>query len=264
MAAVFLSPLHYIPWLGSLIAEAVLIGIMLHRKLAPRFPFFFISILFDVARGVILPAIGFANPKTYAYFYAYWLLVPLEYSFSFAVIYEIFRHTFKADIKFAPRTIRRFAVLNLLLVVVAAALVFNPAAHIENLASPILVVDRSVEFLRCALLVLIWAFAAKLKITWRHHLWGITFGLGMYSATGLITAAVDVATNRMCSHWLTPLPHFAYLLATIIWPIYLYREEPEREPLTREEIDLYRNVLGTVAKAVTEIRKRVLHDDNRN
>jgi hypothetical protein len=86
----------------------------------------------------------------------------------------------------------------------------------------------------------------------------------MYSATGLITAAVDVATGRFCSHWLAPLPHFAYLLATIIWLVYLYREEPEREPLTREEIDLYRNVLGTVAKAVTEIRKRVLHDDNRN
>src|SRR5579863_4242347 len=123
-----------------------------------------------------------------------------------------------------------------------------------------LVLDRSAEFLRCGMLLFLWAFAGKLRLTWWHHLCGIAFGLGMYSAIGLITAAVDVATGKMCGHWLTPIPHFAYFLATVIWGIYFLKPEPARESLTLERVNFFRESLAFVRNATLEMR-RVLHDD---
>jgi hypothetical protein len=41
-----LTSVGYIPWFGSLLAECAIIGIMLTRKLAGRYPFFFAAITY--------------------------------------------------------------------------------------------------------------------------------------------------------------------------------------------------------------------------
>lgn len=237
-----------------------LLGVMLRSRLFRRFPWFFASIAYDVLRQM-LAAGALAWPGTHAHFYAYWISMPLEYTFAFAVIYEVFRNAFQAEIKFSPKSIRLFVGLNVLLLAVSAALIFSRELPITNFAGLMLMLDRSAELLRCGMLLFLWVFAGTLRITWRHHLWGITFGLGMYSAIGLITAAVDVATGKMCSHWLTPIPHFAYFFATVVWGIYFLKPEPARESLTLERINFYREWLAFVRNATLEMR-RAIHDDD--
>lgn len=83
------QPIDYIPWIGSIIAELIVLAIMLRRGLVRRFPVFFTSIAFDVLRETILPFIAFRNPKAYAY--SYWLSVPVEHVIAFAVILEALR-----------------------------------------------------------------------------------------------------------------------------------------------------------------------------
>lgn len=117
--------------------------------------------------------------------------------------------------------------MNAILLTFSAALIFTHESMVTDFAASMLLLDRSAEFLRCGMLVFLWIVAGLLGITQHHHLWGIIFGFGLYSATGLTTAIVDVATNKMCSHWLTPIPHFAYLAATIIWAIYMLKPEAD-------------------------------------
>lgn len=250
----------YIPWIGSLLAESVLLWVMVHRSMVRRFPWFFTAIAYDLARAVPF-VIAAALPHNATYFYSYWLSIPAEYTLAFAVIYEVFRHAFQSEVKFSPKILRVFIGLNLFLVGLAAVFVFTGEIRIDRFAGLMLMLDRSAEFTRCSMLLFLWAFAARLKIGWRHHLWGIVFGLGLYSAAGLITAAVDVATGRMCSHWLTPIPHYAYLAAAILWPAYLWKQEPAREPLTLEKVNLYRELLAFARNAEIQMR-RALRDDH--
>ncbi|HET9282698.1 MAG TPA: hypothetical protein VFR24_12120 [Candidatus Angelobacter sp.] len=56
------QPIDYIPWIGSIIAELIVLAIMLKRGLVRRFPVFFTSIVFDILREIILPIIAFRNP----------------------------------------------------------------------------------------------------------------------------------------------------------------------------------------------------------
>ena len=103
------------------------------------------------------------------------------------------------------------------------------------------------------MLLLLWIFAARLGITWQHHVWGIVCGLGIYSAGGLIVAAIHAITGTVSGDGLSLIRQFSYLAATIVWMVYLWRPEPERAPLTLKEIsfinyafDIYHKVLAGI------------------
>lgn len=244
-----------IPWLGSVFAEMVLLIIMLRKRLAGRFPFFFASIAYDVGRQAVLFVIFTKFPA--AYFAAYWLSIPAEYTLAYAVIYEAFRHAFKADIRFCPNTIKVFGIGTAVLVLICAWFVFHPGVPLINLNILIMVLNRSSELLRCSLLLFLWVYASKLGISWRHHVWGIVFGLGMYSALGLIVTTVNVAIGQICGNWLVPIPHYAYLAATIIWPVYFMRDEPARGPLTLQELNTFHDFITLAQRAATQIRRSI-------
>lgn len=248
-----LAPSEYIPWFGSVLAEIALLAILLKRRFVLRFPFFFASIAYDVARQAVF-FITLAEFKQ-AYYAAYWLSIPVEYTLAFAVIYEAFRYAFKADIRFSPGTLRVFVAATVLLVLVAATCVLRPGVQIKNLEILILVLDRSSQLLRCGLLVFLWVYSSRLGISWRHHVWGIVFGLAMYSGVGLVVATVNTALGQMCGPRLATIQQFAYLAATIIWPIYFLRNEPERGPLTLEDLHSFADLIALGERAVYEIRK---------
>lgn len=248
-----LPALEYIPWLGSVLAECVLLGIMLARKRVRQFPFFFTSIAYDIFRQAAL-AVIMVRVKS-AYFSAYWLSIPFEYTLAFAVMYEVFTHGFKADIKVDPRTLRVFIAASAILLVIAAAFVFHPSVPINNLKRLILILDRSSEFLRCAVLAFIWVYAARLGISWRNHVFGIAFGLGMYASISLIVATIDAAIGKACGPWLVLIPQLAYLAATLIWPIYLLRKEPERAPVTMQQLHFYGDLINSGERAISEIQE---------
>jgi hypothetical protein len=59
----------------------------------------------------------------------------------------------------------------------------------------------------------------------------------------------------MCGDWLARVQPFSYLAATIVWTVYLWRPEPERGPLTLNELSLIHYLLGSYRKALAEIRR---------
>ena len=103
------------------------------------------------------------------------------------------------------------------------------------------------------MLLFLWIFAARLGISWQHHVWGIVCGLGIYSAAGLMAAAVHAITNTISGDWLSRSLHFSYFATTIVWAVYLSRTEPERAPLTLKEISFINYAFDTYNKMMTEI-----------
>jgi hypothetical protein len=247
----------YIPWIGSLIAEALLIASMLRRRLIRQLPFFFCSIAFDALRAVALPAIGFANVRTYSY--GFWVLVPVEYTLAFAVIVEVFLHTFQAQKKYSPRAVRGFVALSAVLIVLSIVLVFYPDVPTDTPSGLVLTLDRSTKLLRCGILAFIWIFASRLAISWRNHVWGIVLGFGLYSGISLMVAAVEATTGKLCGDSLTYLLPYSYFAATAIWTGYLSTSEPERGSLTPQQIQLFSEVIAGYRKLANDLW-RAMHD----
>src|SRR5438046_434901 len=62
--------IDYVPWLGSVTAEAIVVAIMLKQRLVRRFPLFFVSLTYDLLRQIVLAAVLSQSPKAYPC--AYW------------------------------------------------------------------------------------------------------------------------------------------------------------------------------------------------
>jgi hypothetical protein len=224
---------------------------MLRRDLVRRFPVFFTSIAFDLLREMAFPAV--AHYSAHAYEYCYWISLPVEYVIAFGVMWEAFRYAFGTDAKIPPTALRPFLLATAVLMGLAAFLILYPDIPTSNLKGLVLILDRSIDLLRCGMLLFLWIFAARLGISWQHHVWGIVCGLGIYSAIGLIVAAVHAITNTISGDWLGHFLHFSYFGATIVWTVYLWRPEPERAPLTLKEVSFINYAFDTYHKMMTEI-----------
>jgi hypothetical protein len=249
---------EFIPWVGSLALEILLLFALFRQEIPRRFPVFFTYILFDITRAVALPVILYTTPTTYNYFYAYWISVPLEYTITSLIILEVFAYIFRAHISHSKHVIKVFAIFGLVLFVVSVALIIHPELPMKQLTGIILVVNRSISLLMAGLLFFMWAYSSRIGFTMRDHVWGIVFGLGLYSSVSLIVAAIHAATGEMCPGWLTPLPHYTYLCSTMIWNAYLWRKEPEVPPLTDEEFEQYQNLVSTYRTLLKNVRKALV------
>lgn len=247
----YFHAVDYIPWIGSTIVECLIVGIMLRRNLVREFPIFFSSIVFDLLREMAFPAVALYS--AHAYEYCYWIALPIEYVIAFGVMWEAFRYALGADPKLPSGALRAFLVATVALTGLAAFLVLYPDIPTSNVNGLVLTLDRSIDLLRCGMLLFLWIFAARLGISWQHHVWGIVCGLGIYSAIGLMAAAVHAITNTISGDWLTRLLHFSYFATTIVWTVYLWRPEPERAPLTLNEISFINYALDTYHKMMAEI-----------
>jgi len=117
----------------------------------------------------------------------------------------------------------------------------------------VLTLQRSISLLRCGMLLFLWIFAARLGITWQHHVWGIVCGLGIYAAVSLIVAAIHAITGTVSGDWLGRIPQFSYFAATGRLPRRLWRPEPERASLTLKEISFINYAFDTYHKVLTGI-----------
>ena len=77
----YFHAVDYIPWIGSTVAECLVVGIMLRRNLIRRFPVFFSSIAFDLLREMAFPIV--AHYSALAYGYCFWISIPVEYVLAF-------------------------------------------------------------------------------------------------------------------------------------------------------------------------------------
>jgi hypothetical protein len=244
-----------IPWLGSLALESLLVFSILKNGIHRRFPVFFAFIIFDIFRAVALPAIYYAPPSPYAYFYSYWISVPVEYTLTLFIVFEVFLYIFGGHIKHKSGVVRAFTVFALALLLASVILLLRPSIPVKHLTGMILTANRSVSLLMAGLFFFMWSYSSRIGFSMRDHVWGIVFGFGVYSSTSLIVAAIHAFTGQMCPGWVTPLPHFAYLGSTAIWNAYLWKPEPEIPPLTDEELEQYQNAVSTYRTVIKDVRK---------
>ncbi len=244
-----------IPWLGSLALEILLVFFILKNGIHKRFPVFFSYVIFDILRAIILPAILYATPRTYNYYYGYWICVAVEYTITLLIILEVFTYIFRSHIKHKSGVIRAFTTFALILLLASIILLLRPSIPVKHLTGIILTANRSVSLLMSGLLFFMWSYSSRIGFSMRDHVWGIVFGLGVYSSISLIVAAIHAFTGQMCPGWVSTMPHFAYLASTLIWNAYLFRKEPEIPPLTDEEFEQYQSLVSTYRTVIKNVRK---------
>jgi len=180
------SPLQWIALIVVPLMQALLLGILITRKVRASLPKFFnyitFAIVVTVVQLVLLPRISAVQ-----YFYLYWSIEALNAIFAFVVIYEVFVNVLKpytALIDFS-KMLFWWAAGFLLLASFLTALASSGSTATAKICAAVVVFERIVQLMQCGLLLLLLIFESRLGLSWRSHGMLVALGMGIYAALNL-------------------------------------------------------------------------------
>ncbi len=218
----------YAIWVAAPAIQLFLVATMLYRHLRREFPLFFAYTVFQVLSfGLKFAAY---HRSQLEYFYVYWFTGAMGIVLGLVVIYEIFAQVFKPyeALRGMAQVLFRWAALVLIVAALVMALTSSrPEAN--PVLTAILTFDRSVRVMQCGLVLFLFLFARYVGVSWRHHLFGIAAGFGMYASLDLLLVTAHAAGFS----WASVMPmvkSIGYVFSTLIWAGYMLSREPARRP----------------------------------
>jgi hypothetical protein len=223
----------YVLWLVPACLRTAILVVMLRRKLHQEFPVFFAYTTFHVLRSGILLYLIHGDP--WVYHYSRWAAEAISVGLGFAVIYEILGQVLRPydAIRGLGRKLFLWVAGLLLLAAAVSAAGIDINQDHDALMAWIYAVGRSLRIVQCGLLGFLLLFSAYFGITWRHRVFGIALGLGLYASVELAATAVRSEVGWIGDDTYSLVTRLAYACATLIWAAYLLRPEPTRVAVDR-------------------------------
>ena len=197
---------------ASLPMVAVAAGILVWRKLHPKFPIFFAYLVATATAGVVNLAAHWRGPR--AYFYAYWTSSIVVGVFNVLVVYEVF------GLRLFPRFYRVDFYRGVFTAVSVVILLGGWLTALEsaNKYQALIVRARVFDFIVVAMLGFFVFLMLVMGRTWARHDFAIVSGLVVSNAGSLMASAMWVRTH----YKFTPVQHLVPITFDIACLIWLY------------------------------------------
>jgi hypothetical protein len=121
----------------------------------------------------------------------------------------------------------RWTLVVLVLSAVALA-AYNPGPdYFPRIFAGLALLNRAIAIVQCGILIFLFLFSSYFGLFWRSYVFGIALGLGIFSATQLATAAVQVYLGPYPTNYLIDFVVMGmYHCSVLIWLFYFLVSEP--------------------------------------
>lgn len=212
--------LFYFFWFASHVLQIAIVAILVRRKMIRELPAFFVYTCFQILQFAVLFTMAEMDYFTKAEYDAAWIVEKyISAGLRFAVIHEIFRHVFGSYSALQGLGGRFFRWSTALLMVVAVVLVaYSTGTSLTYLSVVPIVIDRAVDIMQVGLLVVLLLLVKYLRLTWSSYVLPIAVGLGLYSSTMLVLAALHAHYGMdykpvLFGH----IEHISYTCSALVW-----------------------------------------------
>jgi hypothetical protein len=211
----------YSMWIAGAVLHLTIVTVIARRNLICELPVFFSFVVCSLASSLgLFVALHLAGYP--GYFYAYWIAQALLNLLIFAVVYEVYAHIFE-NYKALQRlgTLLFWwagSVLLLISVVMAAS---SPGSDANRMMAGLITLERSVRVVQVGLLLFIVLFTSHFKLSWRHCIFGLAVGFGVYAALQLIAVSLRAHIGESANALWGRASVLAYAAGAIVWTRYL-------------------------------------------
>ena len=213
--------------------------LMVRKRLFREFPFLAAFLIAGcVEDGTSIPILffrrylGVSRVQAYEiYFYLHLALFFVEYALMVLVIYSVFRKAMKPleGLHRAGRIVFRWVGGVSLALSVALALGPHPVG-INFWATAAGQLQQGINVLILCLLLFVCFSTKYLGLTYRSHIFGVTLGLGIFAATGLIESAwIATGVGQTVYSPVYVFSALASCVTSLTWATYFALPEPERK-----------------------------------
>ena len=225
--------LNTILWLAGSLAEAVVIGLLLYRRLWRTFPAFLIYNVWTLVGSVGAYAI-FRDYRA-EYLTTYTVALVVDSVLLFTVLLELAWSTLRPLRSSLPRIVPW--VIGALILALGAVIwpfaAFPGAAELSRETAALMRMQQTFSILRVLVFVVLAAGSQLLSIGWRDRELQIATGLGFYSLVGLAVAMLHMhqTTRMQYSHW-DRVVVASYICSMLYWVVCFSQQEAERREFT--------------------------------
>lgn len=221
--------ISHLTWIAPVILQVLVFVVMIRRRLHREFPWFLYYTGFEAVLGLVTLAVKWLPSFSYSfYFWTTWSGKAVEEALSFAVIYEVFSHVFRSYDglqKLGKLLLRWSTVILLMLATVSAASAQGSDA--SRVISGILNLERSVSVVQCGLLFFLFLFSSYFGLSWRHYVFGIALGFGIYGTVELAGFSLRNHFGPSFDATFNLVLPMAYNCAVLIWVSYFLAPAPK-------------------------------------
>ncbi|SPE45059.1 membrane hypothetical protein [Candidatus Sulfotelmatobacter sp. SbA7] len=242
MLSLFLA--WHIVWFTRVTLSLILLLVIIRRQLYKPFPLFTLHTAWIVLAGMGLVAMNYApSVNGYQYFVGVAISNSVEAILAFAIIYQMFTQRLRHYPVVSDLGRSAFRITTLIFVVIAVSLAwFEPGQAPSQLTSAYLIMQRTARTLQCGQLVFLFLFCGYFRLSWRSQAFGIALGFGILTSTSLATNAIhsQIASGRAANlneHALQMVNDSTYLIAVLVWLIYILAPEQTPQPKDRPTMD---------------------------
>jgi hypothetical protein len=220
------SAIENILWAAITLSEVALVSVILFRGIWRRFPLFASYAAYTLTRESVM--LFFLKQSEVSFFYAYYLTSLIGSGIMLAVLAELVFTSLRPIAK-VPRVSLKVGLVFAIVVSVSVIiwclkLDMVPARRMAAIAMRM---DLMLTCLRFALFAFIAAFSRFIGLHWRHHVFAIAAGLGLYSCVDLVTTAAGIEYGVLAPYAVHQIGKLAYFLAVLSWCWMLAAKEPE-------------------------------------
>ena len=244
-----LQALFYYLWIAPHILLAIVLTVMIRRKLYKQFPMFLFYSAFELFQFLVLFAVSRSGSFSAGQYRGMFSLgTAISTVLRFGIIYEIFTQMFRdyPGLNELGRTLFRWATVGLLLIAAAMA----AATHGNGAYHPVVVLsvlDRTVSLMQCGLLLFLFLFSRYFALSWRNCAFGLALGFGVFASIELATSAIRSQIGSSRADFMDLVVMAAYHCCVLIWVFYLF--VPERSThrtskrLPEEDLEVWNHEL---------------------
>ena len=179
-------------WIAPAVIQVGLAAMMIHRKLARRFPAFFVYTVYEALQCAVLVTLDFMDSVSGSqYADAFLAGAVVSAALRFAVVYEIFGEVFQSypALQEFGGILFRWAT-TILMIVAVIMVAYTSGTERDKFTIAFIIVERAINIMQCGLVVLLVLLARFLSFSWTSYVMGIALGFGLFSSVELAKSAL--------------------------------------------------------------------------
>lgn len=229
---------HYLLIVPHALLVVVLIA-LLRKHRYKQFPIFFAYVVQEIIQSFVMISL-IESPSTTGgqYHIAYTVSLILNTAFYFGILHELFSHIFRNYAALRKFGKPLFGWITVGFLVITLGLAVYTGAYGNQLMFLSYLFDRTAGVLQTGLLICLFLFSSRLGLSWRSHVFGITFGMGILASADLISAAIRSQTGFTYYMALDYFGMVSFHLCVLVWIFYLFAPEKSYAPKALPAHDL--------------------------
>jgi hypothetical protein len=212
--------------LAPILPAAATLYVLFRKNLQKDSPWFIAYMVVVVLSAPVLFLV-YQHGSQWNYFYTSTGYDVISIFIAFMVIFDVFRNAI-AEYDAIRRTGTIFiAIVGIALLALALGAGFLPTNAYPEIKS-ILTMERSVRIVQVGLILAIFGFSSFLGLSWRHHVFGIALGFGLYAAANLAAVAFVSEKGSTFAYKTYLIDQSAFTCVVLLWTIYAFQAHQRR------------------------------------